>query len=62
MKQNAFSIVVELDHFGLDDGLAVLSGRQSTMELLDEIRAEVGDDPDVWLPTFQERRRELGLK
>lgn len=57
VKQGHDSVVVELDLGGLDDELAVLSGRSSTVALLDEIRAEVGDDPAAWLPVFHERRR-----
>jgi len=33
----------------------VLSGTTDNIELLDGIRAEVGDDPLAWLPVFHER-------
>ena len=39
--------------------LAILSGRTATVELLDRIRAEVGDDPAVWLPRFHQMRKTL---
>jgi type IV secretion system protein VirB4 len=32
--------------------LDVLSGTTDNVELLDTIRAQVGDDPDAWLPVF----------
>lgn len=56
VKQGHDSVVVELDLGGLDDELAVLSGRSSTVALLDQIRSEVGDNPDDWLPIFHKRR------
>lgn len=45
VKQGHDSVVVELDLSGLDDGLAVLSGRAETTAVADEIMAEVGSDP-----------------
>lgn len=57
VKQGHDSVVVELDLSGLDDALAVLSGRAETTAQVDEIIAEVGSDPAVWLPLFHSRRR-----
>jgi type IV secretion system protein VirB4 len=57
VKQGHDSVVVELDLSGLDDALAVLSGRSETTAVADEIIAEVGCDPAVWLPLFHKRRR-----
>jgi type IV secretion system protein VirB4 len=58
VKQGHNSVVVELNLDGLDDALAVLSGRAETVELLDRVRAEHGDAPASWIPIFhQERRR-----
>ncbi len=57
VKQGHDSIVVELDLGGLSDELAVLSGTTETVTLLDAIRAEVGDDPENWLPVFHRQRR-----
>lgn len=59
IKQGHNAVVAELNLAGMDDELAVLSGRTSTVELLDRIRAEVGDDPAIWLPLFQEQRKDL---
>jgi type IV secretion system protein VirB4 len=56
VKQGHDSVVVELDLSGLDDALAVLSGRAETTAVVDEIIAEVGSDPAVWLPLFHKRR------
>jgi type IV secretion system protein VirB4 len=59
IKQGMNSVVVRLDLTGLDDALAVLSGRAETVELLDRLRAEHGDNPDLWLPPFHAARRHL---
>ena len=57
VKQGHDSVVVELDLAGLDDELAVLSGRAETTAVADEVIAEVGSDPAIWLPLFHQRRR-----
>ena len=59
IKQGHDAVVAELDLAGMHDELAILSGRTATVELLDRIRAEVGDDPAVWLPRFHETRKTL---
>jgi type IV secretion system protein VirB4 len=59
VKHDATSVVARLDLAGEDDLLAVLSGREDTVQLVDAIRAEVGDDPAVFLPVFYERRTTL---
>ncbi|RDK01138.1 VirB4 family type IV secretion/conjugal transfer ATPase [Paraburkholderia lacunae] len=63
MKQGHRSAIGRLDLAGLGDVLDVLSGTTDNVELLDGIRAEVGDDPVAWLPVFHERlakRRAIG--
>jgi type IV secretion system protein VirB4 len=55
MKQGHRSAIGRLDLVGLGDVLDVLSGTTDNVELLDGIRAEVGDDPVAWLPVFHER-------
>lgn len=40
------------------DDLSILSGSSDNVELLDEIMAEVGEDPAIWLPIFHQRRKE----
>ncbi|WP_273794950.1 VirB4 family type IV secretion/conjugal transfer ATPase [Brucella intermedia] len=56
VKQGHNSIVAELNLGGFDDELAVLSGRTANVELADTIRAQAGDDPEVWLPLFHQQR------
>jgi type IV secretion system protein VirB4 len=50
------SVVLRANLQGLEDEIAIISGRKETVALLDTIRAEVGDDPAIWLPIFQQRR------
>jgi type IV secretion system protein VirB4 len=50
VRQGNRSVVVRLDLNGMPDVLTVLSGRESSVRRLDEIRAAVGDDPAVWYP------------
>ena len=57
VKQGHDSVVVELDLDGLDDALAVLSGRTETVSLLDQIRADTGDDYARWRDLFHARRK-----
>lgn len=59
IKQGHNSVVAELDLGPLDDALAVLSGRASTVELVTRLRAELGDDPARWLPRFHAERSQL---
>ncbi len=59
VKQGLDSVVVELGMTGLDDALAVLSGRSQTVALLDQLRAEHGDEPAAWLAPFHQARRLL---
>ena len=56
IKQGLDSVVAELDLTGLDDALAILSGRTETVELLDRLRALHGDEPAAWLPPFHQQR------
>jgi type IV secretion system protein VirB4 len=51
------SVVLRANLHGLEDDCAIISGRQETVSLLDTLRAEVGDDPKIWLPIFQQRRK-----
>ena len=57
LRHGPHSVVARLDLSKMDDLLAVLSGREESVALLDQIRSEVGDDPTDWLPLFQQRRR-----
>ena len=56
IKQGLNSVVAELRLDGLDEQLAILSGRTETVDLLDRVRARVGDDPKSWLKPFHHER------
>lgn len=53
LKQGSHSLVAQLDLSGMDDALAVISGRTRTVELMDRLREQHGDHPDKWLPEFR---------
>ncbi|MFC3580827.1 VirB4 family type IV secretion/conjugal transfer ATPase [Sphingomonas hylomeconis] len=55
IKHGADSVVARLNLSGEHDILTILSGRERTVRLLDEIRQETGDDPAAWLPILLER-------
>jgi type IV secretion system protein VirB4 len=57
VRQGLNSIIAELDLKGLDDELAILSGRTETVQLLDRLREVHGDDPAAWLPDFHRERK-----
>jgi type IV secretion system protein VirB4 len=50
IKHGKESVVARLNLNGMPELLTVLSGRERTVRLLDDIRAEVGDDPAAWMP------------
>lgn len=58
LKQGNTSVACELDLTGMDDLIAVLSGRASTVRLMERLIADVGPDPAAWLPLFRRRWRE----
>lgn len=65
IKQGHRSVIGHLDlsHLG-HEFLDILSTTKDNVELLDQIRAEVGDAPSDWIPVFRERLKErrLGYK
>ena len=54
VKHGNDSVVVRLNLASEPDLLTVLSGRERTVRMLDTLRAEVGDDPALWLPLLLE--------
>lgn len=57
IRQGANSVVAELNLKGFDNELAVLSGTTAYVEVLSGILRDVGNDPDVWLPIFHQKRK-----
>ncbi|HWT13507.1 MAG TPA: VirB4 family type IV secretion/conjugal transfer ATPase [Allosphingosinicella sp.] len=54
VKHGAESVVARLDLTGERELLTILSGRERTVRLLDEIRLTSGDDPADWIPRLLE--------
>lgn len=50
VRQPNASVVVRLDLGGAPEVLTVLSGREASVRKLDNLRAELGDDPAAWYP------------
>ncbi len=57
IKQGNTSVVARLDLAGLDDELAVLSGRAETVIAMERAIARTSNDPAQWLPAFHEERK-----
>lgn len=57
VKQGGNSVVAKLDLKGFSFELDVLSGRSQNIDLVQRIIGEVGSDPEVWLPVFEQRRK-----
>jgi len=58
IKQGHKSMIGRLNLAGFDEELNVLSGTEDNIALLYEIFSEVGEDPSIWLPIFQERLKQ----
>jgi type IV secretion system protein VirB4 len=52
VRQPDASVVVRLDLAGMPEVLTVLSGRESTVRRLDQLRAQLGDEPAHWYPAL----------
>ncbi|MHA6318345.1 VirB4 family type IV secretion/conjugal transfer ATPase [Altererythrobacter sp. CAU 1778] len=52
IRQPDASVVVRLDLSNAPEVLTILSGRESAVRRLDNIRAAVGDDPAKWYPAL----------
>jgi len=55
VKQGHSSAILRYDLGGMPDMLNIVSGSLDNVELLDAIRAEVGDDPNDWAPVLEQR-------
>ena len=55
VKQGHQSLVCELDLKGFDAELAVISGRKSAVDLMNQLRTRHGEKPREWLPHFYQQ-------
>jgi type IV secretion system protein VirB4 len=55
VKQGKDVVVARIDLSGMDEVINVLSARAETVSILDDVRRQVGDEPESWMPLFQER-------
>jgi type IV secretion system protein VirB4 len=55
VKQGKDVVVARIDLSGMEDVVSVLSGRADTVNVLEEVIKEYGEDPEIWLPIFQDR-------
>lgn len=54
---NKQSVVTRLNLTGLEDHIAIISAREQSLAVFDQIRAEVGNESKRWLPLFIQRMR-----
>jgi type IV secretion system protein VirB4 len=59
IKQAGQSVVVKLDLQGFSDELAIISGTTRNVILVEEIMRVHGDNPQDWIPIFQQKRKEI---
>ena len=59
LKQGSVSVACELDLSGMDDLVAVLSGRARTVRLMERLIEEHGPAPEAWLPAFRREWRRV---
>lgn len=57
IKHGKDSVLARLDLTGLEEFIPILSGTTKNVALLDQLIREYGEDPEAWLPIFQERIR-----
>jgi type IV secretion system protein VirB4 len=59
IKQAGQSVVVKLDLQGFSDELAIISGTTRNVILVEEIMRVHGNNPQDWMPIFQQKRKEI---
>ncbi len=59
VRHGTDSVIARLDLGGMDDFVAVLSGRTETVQLMHDIMEQTGASPEQWLPRFLESRSKL---
>lgn len=62
VKQGAQSSIAKLDLNGLGDDIAVLAGAAEDFNYLESAQAEVGKNPNDWIPLYIQKRKDGKLK
>jgi type IV secretion system protein VirB4 len=57
IKQGVDAVIARIDLSGMSDIINILSGRADTVLILQEVLKEFGNDPDIWIPIFNEKIR-----
>jgi type IV secretion system protein VirB4 len=55
LKQGHQSVVCGLDLMGFDAELGVISGRRTSLDIVNDLIRRLGADPRDWLPSFYEQ-------
>jgi type IV secretion system protein VirB4 len=53
------STIAQLPLHGMDDEIAILSGREATLRLMEDVALKVGEDPAAWMPELSRRMKEM---
>lgn len=56
---NQEAVVARPDLRGLEEDIRIISGRESSLAVLDQVLAEVGNDRNIYIPILRERLRRL---
>ena len=62
IKQGNDAVVAKVDLGGMSEVIDILSGRADTVVILDEVRKKYGNDPNIWIPKFSEKLKEIRSK
>ncbi|MDD2765504.1 MAG: hypothetical protein PHE83_16200 [Opitutaceae bacterium] len=58
IKRHGGSVIIDFDLSAMPEFVAILSSRASSVRFAERLRADHGDDPAAWLPTFMSRFHE----
>jgi type IV secretion system protein VirB4 len=62
IKQGVDAVIARVDLSGMGDIINILSGRADTVLILDSVIRDHGNDPEVWIPIFNEKIKSLQSK
>lgn len=59
IKQGDSSVIVDFNLQGIGDEVSILSSNPDTAAFVEGLIQQFGDDPDIWMPHFINRRKNL---